>query len=1531
MNCQKCRQPLRLDGSLEDLNPAAYDVLVSSTSPQTLKKSSVPNPPIAQSQEQARKSLYDRVSRNAGPPTFKRNHGGHPRDSSMSFVLLSESQMTQPNHSPEPPPAPAAMRRASSSRSNTDKPDALVGNEMDRINRLFEILSARSDIDHPICVECTEMLVEGLQKKLEVASRERDAYVKHLKETKANKPSEQDIKAQEEALRKAELDRAAAMEELKKLELDKTSLDEELVALEEESRQLDKEEEKFWRERNEFATKMAEFQAERDSINAKYSNDSQLLEKLQRSNVYNDTFCISHDGSFATINGLRLGRLSNKPVDWPEINAAWGHALLLLVTVADKLAYRFDGYDPQPMGSTSRIIRYEVPSPSSSRLGSRAVNAPPKKHVLELYSSGDMPLGLTFMHRRFDNAMVGFLELVRQLGAFVHRQTDATGSPLSLPYKIDGDKIGDVSIKLGIAQDDGWTKACKLTLTCCCLDAPEYAPGDSADTFYCSRECQTEDWPNHKKKCNNLKRRKSLVRAVKLLKATFIAYREVMFDLHVTKIKTCGRALVVAHDRKRLGWPAGFPGHLISNSEHKEAVLVKSMAWNSLSLLVPMTRTVLAGEEWVIDITGRQFGMQDALLPFQKYMTQNSCIDIKDPEPYDHTEISQQDKLLTMLPPPWFNLEPSKGVIREKGHREHFTAFIREHVDNSLLQGSDIEFAAKIDIFVEGCLGYVGLTLIMEPVQIQHVQSFEDDDTSSMASFEDVPVRHRPRNRRAMSPRPRQDILKVDGKVPDVVHVIKYIGWRDNVVECHQSTQPFEKIPPYGSYSGFNPDKGEDSIGIEKPVLEIVTRVLPKGLPSPRPLLPPPGSSRHQDDRPITEAFEHVDYRYDGLPDEDLDREMAGPEVTKPVMVVHSEHLINALKAVVVYYPYINFDGKPVKINAPYRVLYHHRQELSQYKHRQPSTHSPEYVATTAEHIDVLLKFLDENLGHAIRREEECHQLPTPKATFDLFWLLLKPGEVFYAKRHDIWTPYVISSVTVGQGSSNPYDAYKIRCWMLESNGTKVNRYMSSFRLSQWLGEQAIGSLSIIPAAFWPEDFEAQGGMTMREKNIALGKLYWELLKRPTYMDYEGHLVNSGASNRQCRGPTGFMCGRVICDASGFDTFYNQGPDVIRGGRYDRVPRYNETAPPARDHLPRDLPRCGCDACMDDRSGQSVESPYSGFEDLDPTQDSPPDNDIFYLVSSKTIPGFVLGERRWGHLSVANLKQVETDKEAFKYLVLDDEIKMTVKALIGKFATNLGEGKVAPWGNDFVKNKGEGRIFLLHGAPGVGKTCTAECIAELTNRPLISLTSGDLSVDSYTVESNLSYFLELGQRYGALVLLDEADIYLERRRSKDIMRNGLVSVFLRALEYYRGVLFLTTNRVQSFDSAFLSRIHVALHYKSLSHEDRERIWTYTFDRLINDSNNRIHVSGAAREFVWNSQEARSLKWNGREIRNAMQTALALAENEAEEEHMERITISEKHLRAVVKMSRGFRDYIKTAVPVEGFEDTLNDSDDDLEY
>jgi len=443
-----------------------------------VKKATETYPRVARPQEKQRKALYGKVSNDAMAPTFKRLAGAPylaARDSSMSFIYLTQSQVAAPLPSPRQDAPHAARPPPNIDDRDADangEQDTIQTYEMERMNKLFQILSARSDIDHPVCVECTDILIDELQRRLETATKERDAYISYLKQLQADEPTDDDLRTQEEALKTVESEEADAMALLLRLEKEKEAADEEILALEEEAAQLDFEEETFWRERNEFTTKLTEFQNERDSINSKFDHDSQLLEKLQRSNVYNDTFCISHDGTFATINGLRLGRLSSKPVDWPEINAAWGHALLLLVTVAEKLNFKFTGFEPQPMGSTSKITRLDYPSPSSSRLtGDRGAQAPPpapKRTALELYSSGDTPLGLTFMHRKLNTAMVAFLELVRQLGAFVERETNVSGrSSLKLPYKIEGERIGDVSIKLGIAQDESWTKACKLTLTCC--------------------------------------------------------------------------------------------------------------------------------------------------------------------------------------------------------------------------------------------------------------------------------------------------------------------------------------------------------------------------------------------------------------------------------------------------------------------------------------------------------------------------------------------------------------------------------------------------------------------------------------------------------------------------------------------------------------------------------------------------------------------------------------------------------------------------------------------------------------------------------------------------------------------------------------------------------------------------------------------------------------------------------------------------------------------------------------------------------
>ncbi len=129
------------------------------------------------------------------------------------------------------------------------------------------------------------------------------------------------------------------------------------------------------------------------------------------------------------------------------------------------------------------------------------------------------------------------------------------------------------------------------------------------------------------------------------------------------------------------------------------------------------------------------------------------------------------------------------------------------------------------------------------------------------------------------------------------------------------------------------------------------------------------------------------------------------------------------------------------------------------------------------------------------------------------------------------------------------------------------------------------------------------------------------------------------------------------------------------------------------------------------------------------------------------------------------------------------------------------------------KKKNKGLIILLHGVPGVGKTSTAETVAEATGRPLLPITSGDLGEKASDIERSLEQVFTNAYRWGCVLLLDEAEVFLASRNLEDLQRNAMVSVFLRALEFYSGILFLTTNRVGTIDEALKSRIDLSLYCK----------------------------------------------------------------------------------------------------------------------
>lgn len=143
--------------------------------------------------------------------------------------------------------------------------------------------------------------------------------------------------------------------------------------------------------------------------------------------------------------------------------------------------------------------------------------------------------------------------------------------------------------------------------------------------------------------------------------------------------------------------------------------------------------------------------------------------------------------------------------------------------------------------------------------------------------------------------------------------------------------------------------------------------------------------------------------------------------------------------------------------------------------------------------------------------------------------------------------------------------------------------------------------------------------------------------------------------------------------------------------------------------------------------------------------------------------------------------------------------------------------------DDIVAGKSGGTTVLCAGPAGVGKTLTAEVYSEIIQRPLYRVHSGQLGLNVMEMEKVLKDTLIRAQRWGAVMLIDEADVYI-KRRNDNLAANAVVGVFLRVLEYFNGLLFLTTNRVDDIDEAIISRCIALIKYRPPNSADRKKIW-----------------------------------------------------------------------------------------------------------
>ncbi|SPP82731.1 beclin-1-like protein [Drosophila guanche] len=310
---------------------------------------------------------------------------------------------------------------------------------------LFDCLSSNSEIDHPLCEECADSMLEIMDRELRIAEDEWDVYKTYLDELEQQRqaPNVDALDKELDELKKSE---QQLLSELGKLKEEEQSLNDAIAQEELEKEKLHDQEESYWREYTKHRRELMLTEDDKRSLESQISYSKQQLDKLRDTNIFNITFHIWHAGHFGTINNFRLGRLPSVSVDWSEINAAWGQTVLLLSALARKIGLTFERYRVVPFGNHSYV---EV-------LG--------ENRELPLYGSGGFKF---FWDTKFDAAMVAFLDCLTQF----QKEVEKRDTEFLLPYKMEKGKIIDpstansYSIKIQFNSEEQWTKALKFMLT----------------------------------------------------------------------------------------------------------------------------------------------------------------------------------------------------------------------------------------------------------------------------------------------------------------------------------------------------------------------------------------------------------------------------------------------------------------------------------------------------------------------------------------------------------------------------------------------------------------------------------------------------------------------------------------------------------------------------------------------------------------------------------------------------------------------------------------------------------------------------------------------------------------------------------------------------------------------------------------------------------------------------------------------------------------------------------------------------------
>ncbi|KAJ5168141.1 uncharacterized protein N7482_003735 [Penicillium canariense] len=377
---------------------------------------------------------------------------------------------------------------------------------------------------------------------------------------------------------------------------------------------------------------------------------------------------------------------------------------------------------------------------------------------------------------------------------------------------------------------------------------------------------------------------------------------------------------------------------------------------------------------------------------------------------------------------------------------------------------------------------------------------------------------------------------------------------------------------------------------------------------------------------------------------------------------------------------------------------------------------------------------LIDDIGTALRfvQEDYTSQIDSLKSlleqkeiTWDLLWTIFPPKEVIVAPRYGVMSQeqaFILRDSSYEKRENGTYYFSAVGD-IVTFSGRRFGTGLITLEIDKYDGSRKIESLNCYPISHHP------GESVIRERLITRGRKYLSLLEKPACRDY---FVTYGVKEKIL--PDGLSksemfnaMGRVVADPEGY-YFHNSSSDLNRPLVW------------SEDELSRN-------SLSDDQ----------------------------LLTCASWINGFSLSSKTWCQLAVTSLTNIKWNNLAFERLVLEETRRELIHGLV------KAHGKDEAAFDDIVENKGKGLIALLTGSPGVGKTLTAEAVAEVTQRPLYVVATGELGVDADTVDERLGMILDITRRWGCVLLIDEADVFMASR-GKDLARDALVSVFLRRLE-----------------------------------------------------------------------------------------------------------------------------------------------------